>query len=47
MYPASCDECASNAGFGTGGNQRAVFRHLLDAGQTGFSVAFDLPTQMG
>ncbi len=26
-------------------NQR--FRRLLDAGQTGFSVALDLPTQMG
>src|SRR6185295_11679611 len=23
------------------------FHHLLDAGQTGLSVAFDLPTQMG
>ena len=26
-------------------NQR--FRQLIDAGQTGFSIALDLPTQMG
>jgi methylmalonyl-CoA mutase, N-terminal domain len=35
------------AGFGTAEETNARFRSLLDAGQTGLSVAFDLPTQMG
>ncbi|MFL5612357.1 MAG: methylmalonyl-CoA mutase [Gemmatimonadaceae bacterium] len=35
------------AGFGTAAETNRRFRHLLDAGQTGLSVAFDLPTQMG
>jgi len=35
------------AGFGTAQETNRRFRHLLDAGQTGLSVAFDLPTQMG
>jgi methylmalonyl-CoA mutase N-terminal domain/subunit len=35
------------AGFGTARETNERFRHLLDAGQTGLSVAFDLPTQMG
>jgi methylmalonyl-CoA mutase N-terminal domain/subunit len=35
------------AGFGTAEETNARFRTLLDAGQTGLSVAFDLPTQMG
>ena len=35
------------AGFGTAEETNARFRHLLAAGQTGLSVAFDLPTQMG
>src|SRR3989449_11727622 len=35
------------AGFGTAEQTNARFRHLLAAGQTGLSVAFDLPTQMG
>src|SRR5437868_13960740 len=35
------------AGFGTAEATNARFRHLLAAGQTGLSVAFDLPTQMG
>ena len=35
------------AGFGTAEETNARFRHLLNAGQTGLSVAFDLPTQMG
>jgi methylmalonyl-CoA mutase N-terminal domain/subunit len=35
------------AGFGTAAQTNARFRHLLGAGQTGLSVAFDLPTQMG
>jgi methylmalonyl-CoA mutase, N-terminal domain len=35
------------AGFGTPRASNARFRALLDAGVTGFSVALDLPTQMG
>jgi len=35
------------AGFGTAEDTNARFRDLLAAGQTGLSVAFDLPTQMG
>ena len=35
------------AGFGTAQETNERFRYLLDAGQTGLSVAFDLPTQMG
>lgn len=35
------------AGFGTPAETNARFRSLLDQGLTGFSVALDLPTQMG
>ncbi len=35
------------AGFGTGEDSNAWFRSLLENGQTGLSVALDLPTQMG
>jgi methylmalonyl-CoA mutase N-terminal domain/subunit len=35
------------AGFGSAAQTNERFRGLLDAGQTGLSVAFDLPTQMG
>ncbi len=35
------------AGFGTAVESNQRYRQLLDAGQTGLSVAFDLPTQMG
>ena len=35
------------AGFGTAEESNARYRYLLDQGQTGLSVAFDLPTQMG
>ena len=35
------------AGFATAEETNARFRFLLDAGQTGLSVAFDLPTQLG
>ena len=35
------------AGFGTARETNARFRYLLDQGQKGLSVAFDLPTQMG
>jgi methylmalonyl-CoA mutase N-terminal domain/subunit len=35
------------AGFGTAEDTNRRFRYLLDHGQTGLSVAFDLPTLMG
>jgi methylmalonyl-CoA mutase N-terminal domain/subunit len=35
------------AGFGTATESNARYHQLLKAGQTGLSVAFDLPTQMG
>ena len=35
------------AGMGTAEETNRRFRYLLDHGQTGLSVAFDLPTQMG
>ncbi|MFN2594847.1 MAG: methylmalonyl-CoA mutase, partial [Actinomycetota bacterium] len=35
------------AGFGSAEETNERFRYLLQAGQTGLSVAFDLPTQMG
>ena len=35
------------AGFGCASETNERFRYLLEQGQTGLSVAFDLPTQMG
>ncbi|BDV41313.1 methylmalonyl-CoA mutase [Geotalea uraniireducens] len=35
------------AGFGTARESNERYKYLLQAGQTGLSVAFDLPTQMG
>jgi methylmalonyl-CoA mutase N-terminal domain/subunit len=35
------------AGFGTAAESNERYRYLLSQGQTGLSVAFDLPTQMG
>ena len=35
------------AGFGSAEETNRRFRYLLERGQTGLSVAFDLPTQMG
>ena len=35
------------AGMATAAETNRRFRYLLDQGQTGLSVAFDLPTQMG
>jgi len=35
------------AGFGSARETNERFRYLLEQGQTGLSVAFDLPTQMG
>ncbi len=35
------------AGFGSAEETNARFKYLIDQGQTGLSVAFDLPTQIG
>ncbi len=35
------------AGFGSAEDTNARFRHLLDAGQTGLSIAYDMPTLYG
>src|SRR6266511_3737439 len=47
MYRGKLWTMRQFAGFGTAEETNARFRHLLDAGQTGLSVALDLPTQMG
>ncbi|HXF96646.1 MAG TPA: methylmalonyl-CoA mutase family protein [Gemmatimonadales bacterium] len=47
MYRGKLWTMRQYAGFGTAEETNARFRHLLQAGQTGLSVAFDLPTQMG
>jgi methylmalonyl-CoA mutase N-terminal domain/subunit len=47
MYRGRLWTMRQYAGFGTAEETNKRFRHLLDAGQTGLSVAFDLPTQMG
>ena len=47
MYRGRLWTMRQYAGFGTAGETNRRFRYLLDSGQTGLSVAFDLPTQMG
>ena len=47
MYRGRLWTMRQYAGFGTASDTNARFRALLAAGQTGLSVAFDLPTQMG
>ncbi len=47
MYRGRLWTMRQYAGFGTAEETNERFRTLLDAGQTGLSVAFDLPTQMG
>lgn len=47
MYRGRLWTMRQYAGFGTAAETNQRFRSLLDAGQTGLSVAFDLPTQMG
>jgi methylmalonyl-CoA mutase N-terminal domain/subunit len=47
MYTGRLWTMRQYAGFGDAGATNERFRTLLDAGQTGLSVAFDLPTQMG
>ena len=47
MYRGRLWTMRQYAGFGTAEETNKRFRDLLEAGQTGLSVAFDLPTQMG
>jgi methylmalonyl-CoA mutase N-terminal domain/subunit len=47
MYTERLWTMRQYAGFGDAKSTNERFRRLLGAGQTGLSVAFDLPTQMG
>jgi methylmalonyl-CoA mutase, N-terminal domain len=47
MYRGRLWTMRQYAGFGTAAESNARFRYLLERGQTGLSVAFDLPTQLG
>jgi len=47
MYRARLWTMRQFAGFGSARDTNARFRYLLSQGQTGLSVAFDLPTLMG
>ncbi len=47
MYRGRMWTMRQYAGFGTAEATNQRFKFLLDAGQTGLSCAFDLPTQMG
>ncbi|HXG93392.1 MAG TPA: methylmalonyl-CoA mutase family protein [Blastocatellia bacterium] len=47
MYRGKLWTMRQYAGYATAAETNARFRYLLAQGQTGLSVAFDLPTQMG
>ncbi len=47
MYRGKLWTMRQYAGFGTASSTNERFKFLLQAGQTGLSCAFDLPTQMG
>jgi len=47
MYTERLWTMRQYAGYGTAEETNARFHHLLAAGQSGLSTAFDLPTQMG
>jgi len=47
MYRGRLWTMRQYAGFGTAAQSNERFRYLLTKGQTGLSVAFDLPTQIG
>lgn len=47
MYRGRLWTMRQYAGFGTAEETNRRYRYLLEHGQTGLSVAFDLPTQMG
>ena len=47
MYRGRLWTMRQYAGFGDAEESNARYRYLLQQGQTGLSVAFDLPTQIG
>jgi methylmalonyl-CoA mutase, N-terminal domain len=47
MYRGRLWTMRQYAGFGTAAESNRRYRFLLDKGQTGLSIAFDLPTQIG
>src|SRR6266571_5137270 len=47
MYRGRLWTMRQYAGFGTAAETNRRFHYLLEQGQSGLSVAFDLPTQMG
>jgi methylmalonyl-CoA mutase N-terminal domain/subunit len=47
MYRGRLWTMRQYSGFGTAKESNKRFRYLLDQGQTGLSIAFDLPTQIG
>ncbi len=47
MYRGRLWTMRQYAGFGTAEETNARYKYLLEQGQTGLSVAFDLPTQIG
>jgi methylmalonyl-CoA mutase N-terminal domain/subunit len=47
MYRGRLWTMRQYAGYASASESNARYRYLLDRGQTGLSVAFDLPTQMG
>jgi methylmalonyl-CoA mutase N-terminal domain/subunit len=47
MYRGKIWTMRQYAGFGTAEESNKRYRYLLEQGQTGLSVAFDLPTQIG
>jgi methylmalonyl-CoA mutase, N-terminal domain len=47
MYRGRLWTMRQYAGFGTARESNARYRYLLEQGQSGLSVAFDLPTQIG
>src|ERR1043165_2111977 len=47
MYRGKLWTMRQYAGFGTASETNRPYRYLLEQGQTGLSMAFDLPTQIG
>jgi methylmalonyl-CoA mutase N-terminal domain/subunit len=47
MYRGRLWTMRQYAGYGSARESNRRYRYLLEQGQTGLSVAFDLPTQMG
>src|SRR5262245_60659257 len=47
MYRGRLWTMRQYAGFGSAAETNKRFKYLLENGQTGLSVAFDLPTQLG